>query len=89
MSISATHSIWAVLALTFLINLPFGYWRARVRKLSPPWFVAVHVPVVLAIALRLVARIPFRLTTLPLFVVVFFAGQLVGGKVRGWIAGRV
>jgi len=76
------HSIWVILALIFLVNLPFGYWRAGVRKLSAPWFVAVHAPVIVAIALRLSAGIPFRLVTLPLFVVAFFAGQFTGGRVR-------
>ena len=27
------------------INLPFGFWRAGVRKFTPPWIVAVHGPV--------------------------------------------
>jgi hypothetical protein len=79
---SAIHSIWIVLALIFVVNLPFGYWRAGVRKLSPAWFVAVHAPVVLAIAMRLLAGVPFRLVTLPLFVAAFFAGQMTGGKMR-------
>ena len=26
------------LAVTFMINLPCGYWRAGVRKFSPAWF---------------------------------------------------
>jgi hypothetical protein len=71
-----------VLALIFVVNLPFGYWRAGVRRLSPAWFVAVHAPVVLAIAMRLLAGIPFRLVTLPLFVAAFFAGQMTGGRIR-------
>jgi hypothetical protein len=79
---SAIHSIWVILALIFVVNLPFGYWRAGVRKLSRPWFFAVHVPVVLAIGMRLLAGIPFRLVTLPLFVAAFFVGQMAGGMVR-------
>ena len=31
------------------VNLPFGYWRAGVRKLSAPWFLAVHLPVLLVV----------------------------------------
>lgn len=68
--------------LIFLINLPFGAWRAGVRKLSPSWFVAIHLPVVLAIAMRIVMGVPFRLTTLPLYVAAFFLGQLAGARVR-------
>jgi hypothetical protein len=79
---SALHSIWVILAMIFAVNLPFGWWRAGVRKFSRPWFVAVHAPVVLAIAMRLAAGIPFRLITLPLFVAAFFFGQMTGGVLR-------
>jgi hypothetical protein len=64
------------------VNLPFGFWRAGLRKLSPRWFVAVHAPVPLAIALRWYTGLPFRLATLPLFVVAFFGGQFLGGRLR-------
>jgi len=64
--------------LIFLMNLPFGAWRARLRKLSPPWFVAIHLPVALAIGMRILIGVPFRLVTLPLYVLAFFLGQLTG-----------
>jgi hypothetical protein len=64
------------------INLPFGFWRGGLRKLSPRWFVAVHAPVPLAIALRWYAGLPFRVATLPLFVAAFFGGQFLGGRLR-------
>lgn len=67
----------AILAL----NLPFGYWRAGVRKFSPQWFVAVHAPVPLAIGLRFAVGLGFRLVTLPLFVAAFFGGQFLGGRI--------
>lgn len=65
-----------------LLNLPFGYWRAGLRKLSPLWFLAIHVPVPLAIGLRWSLGLPFRLATLPLFVAAFFAGQFLGARFR-------
>jgi hypothetical protein len=72
-----------LVALAILaINLPFGFWRAGLRKLSPRWFVAVHAPVPLAIGLRWYTGLPFRLLTLPLFVAAFFAGQFLGGRIR-------
>lgn len=67
--------------LIFLMNLPFGAWRARLRKLSPAWFVAIHLPVVLAIGMRILMGVPFRLVTLPLYVLAFFLGQLAGARV--------
>lgn len=73
----------AAAAAVFLLNLPFGYWRAGLRKLSAAWFVAIHAPVPLVIALRWLLGLPFRWTTLPLFVAAFFAGQWAGARLRG------
>jgi len=70
-------------AIVFCLNLPFGYWRAGLQKLSPRWFVAIHAPVPLVIALRWVLGLPFRWTTLPLFVAAYFAGQFLGARLRG------
>jgi hypothetical protein len=70
-------------AIVFCLNLPFGYWRAGLTKLSPKWFVAIHAPVPLVIALRFVLGLPFRWATLPLFVAAYFAGQLLGARLRG------
>lgn len=68
--------------LIFVMNLPFGAWRARLRKLSPTWFVAIHLPVLLAIGMRILMGVPFRLVTLPLYVAAFFLGQLAGARLR-------
>lgn len=72
----------AALAIVF-INLPFGYWRAGLRKLSPAWFLAIHAPIPLAIGLRYALGIPFQLATLPIFVAAFFTGQFLGARMRG------
>lgn len=72
--------------LILVMNLPFGAWRAGVRKLSPSWFVAIHAPVVLAIGMRVLIGVPFRLATLPIYVAAFFLGQLAGARVRrSWL----
>jgi hypothetical protein len=64
------------------LNVPFGYWRAGLRKFSPAWFVAIHAPIPFAVALRFAAGIPFRLSTLPVFVFAYFAGQWLGARWR-------
>lgn len=74
--------LWLVAALILLLNLPFGFWRAGARKLSPRWFVAVHAPVPLAIGLRYASGLGFHWQTLPLFVAAFFGGQWLGGRLR-------
>jgi hypothetical protein len=71
-----------VAACVLLINVPFGYWRAGVRKFSPVWFLAVHAAVPLVIGLRSAAGLPFRWATLPLFVLAYFAGQAIGARLR-------
>lgn len=71
----------ALVALGILIvNLPFGWWRAGLRKFSPAWFVAVHAPVPLAVGLRWLAGVGFRWELLPLFVAAYFGGQYLGGR---------
>ncbi len=80
--------LWTVAPLVFLINLPFGYWRASVRRMSRQWFLAVHIPVPLVIALRVFSGLGFKLISFPVIVGAFFLGQFVGGKVRHLIEGR-
>jgi hypothetical protein len=64
--------------LVFLLNIPFGYWRANVRKFSIPWFLSVHVPVPFVIALRLLSGMGFQLMTFPIMIVAYFGGQFAG-----------
>jgi len=74
---------WVVLAAAIVVlNLPFGYWRAGTRKLSLPWFLAIHVPVPAIIGLRLLTGIGFQVATLPLTVGAYAIGQFVGGRLR-------
>ena len=67
----------------FGLNVPFGYWRASVKKLSTQWFFAVHIPVPIAIGLRWLAGLAWRWATVPLFVGAFVGGQFVGGLLHG------
>lgn len=81
-------SLWTVAPLVFLLNLPFGYWRASVRKMSPRWFLALLLPVPLAVALRIYSGLGFKLVSFPVIIGAFFLGQFVGGRVRNIIQGR-
>lgn len=81
-------SLWIVALLVFLINLPFGYWRASVRKLSRQWFLAVHLPVPLVVALRIFSGLGWKPISFPVLVGAFFLGQFVGGRLRHIIQGR-
>ena len=72
-----------------LLNLPFGFWRAGTRKFTLPWLLAVHAPVPLVIGLRVLSGLGWKLSTVPVLVSAFFIGQLLGGRLRRWWAGRV
>ena len=72
----------AVACATLVLNLPFGFWRAGVRKFSLAWFLAVHAPVPLIVGMRLAAGIGWHLSTFPVLVGAFFGGQFLGGRIR-------
>ncbi|MFH1920376.1 MAG: hypothetical protein ABIP48_10890 [Planctomycetota bacterium] len=76
------HSAWSVAVAVVLVNLPFGYWRAGTQRFTLPWFVAVHAPVPLVAALRILSGLGWSLTTFPVLVAAFFTGQFLGGKFR-------
>jgi hypothetical protein len=80
--------LWTVALLVFLLNLPFGYWRASVRKMSPQWFLAVHIPVPLVVALRIYSGLGFKWISFPVIIGAYFLGQFVGGRLRNIIQGR-
>ena len=75
-------TLLAVVAAVLIFNLPFGFWRAGLRRFSVPWFIAIHLPVPLVVGLRLFAGLGWRLATFPLFVGAYFAGQYLGGILR-------
>jgi hypothetical protein len=64
-----------------LINIPFGYWRSNTRRLSVPWLMAVHIPVPVAIGLRL-SFLGWNWMLLPAFVAAYGVGQYTGGRTR-------
>ena len=67
-----------------LLNIPFGYWRANVRKFSLQWVLAFHIPVPFIILLRVVSGIGFHWITYVLLVAAFFTGQYTGQKIYKW-----
>lgn len=70
--------IAVVTLIVFLLNIPFGYWRANVRKFSLQWALAIHIPVPVIIVLRIFSDIGFAWVTYVFLVAAFFAGQKLG-----------
>ena len=81
-------SLWAVAVLVFLLNIPFGYWRARVRKFSRQWILAIHLPVPVVVALRILSGLGWQLISFPVLIGAFFLGQFCGGKLAHFFGGR-
>ncbi len=75
-------TLWAVALAVLFLNLPFGFWRAGVRRFSLPWLVAVHAAVPLVVALRFLSGLGWRLDTIPILAGAYLAGQFLGGRVR-------
>ncbi|HZI19799.1 MAG TPA: hypothetical protein VEY09_14505 [Pyrinomonadaceae bacterium] len=72
--------LWTVTLVVFLINLPFGYWRAGVPVRSRQWMLSIHLPVPAVIALRVFSGIGWHPVTFPILVGAFFLGQFAGGR---------
>ena len=79
--------LWIASILVFFLNLPFGFWRSRTRKFSLAWILAIHVPVPLVVACRLLLGLGWHLITFPVLVGAFFAGQFAGGKLQRYLKG--
>lgn len=71
-----------VALLVLILNIPFGYWRSNVKKLSLQWILAVHIPVPLVIAIRFMSDIGFHGSTYPVFVLAYFSGQYFGAMIH-------
>ncbi len=69
---------------TMLINLPFGYWRGGLRKLSFLWFVAIHAPVPAVVMIRKFHQLELSWELAPFLLGSYFIGQFAGRKIYGW-----
>jgi F0F1-type ATP synthase membrane subunit a len=75
----------ATVALAVLVlNFPFGFWRAGVRRFTLSWFLAVHAPVPVVVGLRVLSGLGWQLSTVPVLAGAFLAGQFLGGRFRYW-----
>jgi len=77
-----SNSLIEATLMVLVFNIPFGYWRYNVPKLSFQWFLSVHIPVPFIILLRFGMDIGFHWSTYLLLVAAFFLGQLFGGKIH-------
>jgi hypothetical protein len=64
------------IAVATALNLPFGAWRATVRKFSWQWFLAIHLPIPFIIVMRL--SFGFGWWFVPFMLASAVAGQVLG-----------
>ena len=64
------------------VNVPFGFWRAGVRKFSLPWFAAVHLSIPLVVGMRLFSGLGWHFYTFPPLIGAYVLGQYAGGALR-------
>lgn len=73
--------LWIIVStVVVLLNIPFGYWRDNVKKLSWQWFLSIHIPVPVIIFLRIWLDLGWEWTTFPILVGAYFLGELLGAK---------
>lgn len=77
-----------LMILILLFNIPFGYWRANVKKYGFQWYLAIHLPVPPIILARILSDVGFHWSTYIFLVGGFFMGQLTGGKIYHWWISR-
>jgi hypothetical protein len=83
--VGETMTFIIILIAILVVNAVFGYWRANTRKFSLSWFLAIHIPVPIAIGLRL-SFLGWSWPLLPAFVAAFFTGQYSGSVIRGFFS---
>ncbi|MEI7881503.1 MAG: hypothetical protein WCI95_11580 [bacterium] len=84
MTVGTLPTIAVVAGAVLLINIPFGFWRDSTRRFSLAWILAIHVPVPIVIALRLVSHLGWQFSTFPVLIGSFFLGQFIGGRLHRW-----
>ena len=66
----------------YLINIPFGYWRAGTRRFSLNWYLAIHIPVPVIVFSRVFFDLGWTWQSYAILITSFFLGQLTGKLLR-------
>jgi hypothetical protein len=74
------YIITALFVFTLLLNLPFGYARAKTKKYSLRWFLYIHIPIPIIFIARTISHIQIKY--IPIFVVAAVIGQILGGRLE-------
>lgn len=72
--------ITGLFSLTFMLNLSFGFFRAKTKKFSFKWFLYIHLPIPIVILGRLFSHLDFKY--IPIFISAAVLGQIWGGRLE-------
>lgn len=71
--------------IVFVLAFPFGFWRVRTKFRSAQWMLAIHIPVLFIILLRIFNKmyfsIGFTFKSLIFNVIAFFLAQYLAGVI--------
>jgi len=68
--------------IIYLLNIPFGYWRAGTRRFSRDWYLAIHIPVPVVIVMRIYLDLGWGWQSYAVLITAFFLGQFTGKFIR-------
>jgi len=71
--------------IVFFLAFPFGFWRAKSKFKSRDWMLAIHIPVIFIILLRIYNKthygIGFSWMSLVYNVIAFMSAQYMAGLI--------
>jgi len=69
----------------FFIAFPFGFWRVKSKFKSRDWMLAIHIPVVFIILLRIYNKVHFHIgfnwLSVLYNVIAFMLAQFIAGMI--------
>jgi len=69
----------------FLLAFPFGFWRAQTKFRSRDWMLAVHIPVIFIILLRIYNKLHYNIgfswISVAYNIIAFFSAQYLAGLI--------
>jgi len=71
--------------IVFFLAFPFGFWRAKSKFKSRNWMLAIHIPVLFIILLRIYNKVHFHIgfswISLVYNVIAFMSAQYLAGVI--------
>jgi len=71
--------------IVFFLAFPFGFWRAKSKFKSRDWMLAIHIPVLFIILLRIYNKMHFHIgfswISLIYNVIAFMSAQYLAGVI--------